>query len=93
MNFKRLILFCLMLSGMLKTDVAIACCMEDPTSLTELLVSSTNQRAILLVTVDSSWTDQQYNFWSAATVTKVYKHAPKDTKIFIRSGAGNSSAG
>ncbi len=93
MNFKRSILFCLVLSAVLKTGAAIACCAGDPTSLTELLVSSTDQRAILLVTVDSSWTDQQYAFRSMATVNKSYKYPPKDAIIFIGSGYGNSSAG
>ncbi len=93
MNFKRTGLFILLLSVMFKTSTAIGCCAGDPVTLTELLVSTTDQRAILVVTIDSSWTDQHYGFWSIATVNKVYKHAPEKTQITIVSGSGNSSAG
>lgn len=93
MNFKRTGLFILFLLLMFKTSTAIGCCVGDPVTLTELLVSTTDQRAILVVTIDSSWTDQNYGFWSIATVNKVYKHAPEKTQITIVSGSGNSSAG
>lgn len=70
-----------------------ACCAGERYSLTELLLSQSDPRSILLVTIDSSWMDASSNFYSYATVDQVFKNAPKTNKIKIRSGANNSSAG
>ena len=86
------VLFTLLIAFQISPSGLSACCIEEPHSLTELLLNDQRNRMIFMCRITQSASNLEGAYFSRAMVLEVFKGDLKQSNVLIYTG-GNTSAG